>query len=147
LQLIAPELRTGAIRLRLHLADKLPPVDVDRIQVEQVMLNLVRNGIEAMESVPAAERVLDLETRVEPDGNVSFAVQDSGQGLSDQVVPYLFEPFFSTKPGGTGLGLSISRSIIADLHEGTLWVRPQEPRGARCGFSLRPAGTANEQPM
>jgi C4-dicarboxylate-specific signal transduction histidine kinase len=138
LEFAAPELRANAVTLHLDLADGLPPVHVDRIQIEQVILNLVRNAIDAMQGLAPEARVLGFHTWTEPDGGVTLGVQDAGPGISDDVARQMFNPFFTTKPSGTGLGLSISRTIITDVHEGALWVRPGVPCGALCGFTLPP---------
>jgi len=134
--LATPEARQARVALELDLSGDLPPVLVDRIQIEQVILNLVRNGIEAMEHTPVGERRLLLRTYPGPDAMVCVSVHDRGTGLSDEIAERVFEPFFTTKPHGTGLGLSISRTIIEDMHEGRLWLRRELHRGAVFGFSL-----------
>lgn len=132
----AAETRGHEVALRLDLTPDLPPVCVDRIQIEQVILNLVRNGIEALDHTPAGEREVVVRTLAGQDHTVCVTVRDHGSGVAEAAAPHLFEPFFSTKPGGTGLGLSISRTIIEEMHDGELWFEPGVPRGAVFGFSL-----------
>lgn len=131
----APEARHGRIPLELELAADLPRVVVDPIQIEQVILNLVRNGIEAMDRTPADERRLMIKTSAGPNNTVCVSVRDAGRGLTPEIAAQAFDPFFTTKPGGTGLGLSISRSII-EAHEGELWLRPDPYHGSTFGFTL-----------
>jgi signal transduction histidine kinase len=102
---------------------------IDRIQIEQVILHLVCNGVEAMSDAPPDERALVIRTARGPQGGVRISVQDTGRGLSDEARRRLFDPFFSTKPNGLGLGLSVSRSIVA-AHQGELFPEPNVGRGA-----------------
>jgi len=107
----------------------LPPVLGDRGQLQQVVLNLVKNGIEAMSGVQ--DRALQLRIRSarhEPN-QIVVDVADSGAGIDPQVIGKIFEPFYTTKLQGTGMGLAISRSII-EAHGGRLWAEPNTPRGA-----------------
>jgi signal transduction histidine kinase len=123
-ELVAPEARQNHVTIKLLLSGKLPSVEVDPIQIEQVILNLARNAIEAMEG---GERQLTLRTTARDNGTVEVAVADTGPGLSPEVQSHLFESFFTTKPAGMGMGLSISRSII-EAHDGQLWAS-SEPEG------------------
>ncbi len=132
----AAEARGQEVTLQLDLTPDLPPVCVDRIQIEQVILNLVRNGIEAMDHAPTGDRQLVVRTLAGRDATVSVTVRDFGPGVDEAAADHLFEPFFTTKPGGTGLGLSISRTIIEDTHDGELWHEPATPHGAIFGFTL-----------
>lgn len=118
LQLLASEIRRQKIDVRLSLAADLPLVSIDQVQIQQVLVNLVRNALEAMETLPPARRLLSISTYLAP-GQVHCLVQDSGPGLHRDVKPRLFETFFTTKPDGLGMGLSISRSII-EAHGGAL---------------------------
>jgi PAS domain S-box-containing protein len=118
----------------LHLEPDLPPVLVDRVQIEQVLVNLVRNGIDAMINVPPVERRLEIRTS-QRDGRVCVAVQDSGSGITPEEMNELFKPFYTTKSSGMGLGLSISRSII-ESHWGQLSVASEKGRGATFSFTL-----------
>ncbi len=141
----AVTVRYHQVAVEIELAADLPPVLVDRIQIEQVILNLIHNGVEAMETSPAGARRLVVRTFVRADGAVCAAVRDSGPGLLPEATAQVFDPFFTTKPKGTGLGLSISRTIIEDVHEGTVWVVPNPGDGAEFGFALRPAEHPNDK--
>jgi PAS domain S-box-containing protein len=127
------EAANNSVSVRTQLAEGLPPVQGDRVQLLQVLLNLIINAIEAMRDVGEAERELLISTRHEPDG-VSVEVRDSGPGFAPTALERVFEAFYTTKPGGLGLGLSICRSII-EAHNGRLWASPNEPRGAIFGFT------------
>jgi C4-dicarboxylate-specific signal transduction histidine kinase len=126
--------RSGA-RVRLQLAEALPAVRADRIQLEQVIVNLVRNGVEAMQAVELGQRELAIETARSADNTITVGVHDTGVGLSAEIAERVFDSFFSTKPDGMGMGLSISRSII-EAHGGRLWVTPDSERGTTFRFSL-----------
>ena len=128
--------RTG-VSVQAHLADDLPLIHGDRVQLQQVILNLIVNAVEAMSGVDAGARELLISTgRVEPNG-VLVAVRDTGPGLAPATLDRLFEAFYTTKPSGLGMGLSICRSII-EAHGGRLWAEANEPRGAVFQF-LTPA--------
>ena len=121
-------------RVRFDLATRLPAVYIDTAQIQHVILNLVRNGLEAP-AVPGVEvRQLLLRTRLTSRGGVEIAVLDNGPGLAPQAVERMFDPFFSTKPEGTGLGLAISHTVVR-AHGGVLAYHPNTPRGA--AFSIR----------
>jgi len=122
------EARDLGIVLRLELAPQPLDVEVDAIQLEQVILNLVRNGFEAMAD-GGAPRELSIVTGARDAAAVELVVSDTGTGLSQAAAGRLFEPFFTTKRDGLGLGLHISRSII-EAHGGQLWASPNPPRGA-----------------
>jgi C4-dicarboxylate-specific signal transduction histidine kinase len=133
------EAANNSVSVRTQLADGLPRVQGDRVQLQQVLLNLILNAIEAMRDVGEEERELLISTRHEPDG-VSVEVRDSGPGFAPAALDRVFEAFYSTKPGGLGLGLSICRSII-EAHNGRLWASANLPRGAIFGF-IAPAHPA-----
>src|SRR5258706_16220727 len=111
-----------------------PRVQGDRVQLQQVLLNLIINAIEAMRDVGEEERELLISTRNEPAG-VSVEVRDSGPGFAPADLNRVFEAFYTTKPDGLGLGLSICRSII-EAHKGQLWASANLPRGASFQFAL-----------
>jgi signal transduction histidine kinase len=112
----------------------LPLIEGDRVQLQQVVLNLIANAVEAMGAVAEGPRGLLITTaRAEPDG-VLVAVKDSGPGLAPASIERLFDPFYTTKPDGLGMGLSICRSII-EGHGGRLWVTANQPRGAIFSFT------------
>jgi two-component system sensor kinase FixL len=133
--LVATEAQEQGITLRLRLASDLPPLWVDSIQIEQVILNLVRNSIDAMRGLDGTERALWICTSCAGDDTVELAVSDAGEGLGDIELEQMFDPFFTTKPGGLGMGLSISRSII-EAHHGRLWATRNPERGATFRFTV-----------
>jgi C4-dicarboxylate-specific signal transduction histidine kinase len=122
------------ISLQSDLAQALPPVLGDRVQLQQVLLNLIMNGIEAMTAVTDQARSLWVESRIDESGDILVAVRDSGTGLGLQA-DRVFTPFFTTKANGMGMGLSISRSLIEGLG-GRLWATPNYPHGAVFSFTL-----------
>ncbi len=124
----------NGLELRLSLADDLRPVVVDPVQIQQVVLNLVRNGIESMEGC-SGEYVVMLRTRDAGEDGVSCAVVDHGVGLDKEQEEELFAPFYSTKESGMGMGLSISRTII-QAHGGRLWFTPNPDCGTTFQFTL-----------
>ncbi len=126
------EAANNGVSVRTQLAEGLPRVQGDRVQLQQVLLNLIINAIEAMRDVGEEERELRISSRNEPDG-VSVEVRDSGPGFAPATLDRVFEAFYTTKPGGLGMGLSICRSII-EAHNGRLWASPNMPRGAIFGF-------------
>ena len=128
------EAANNSVSVRTQLAEGLPPVQGDRVQLQQVLLNLIINAIEAMRDVGEEERELLISTHNEPDG-VLVEVRDTGPGLSPESLSRLFEPFYTTKPEGMGMGLSICRSII-EAHGGRLWAIPCEPQGALFQFTI-----------
>jgi PAS domain S-box-containing protein len=124
----APILEHGVV-LTMQLSEGLPPIWGDRVQLQQVALNLIMNAVEAMSEVREGSRQLVISTsKAESDG-VLVAVGDSGPGLPPANVAGIFEPFYTTKASGLGMGLSICRSIV-EAHGGRLWATPNEPRGA-----------------
>jgi signal transduction histidine kinase len=135
LTLAQTDARHNGVRIVLELPQQSPTVQADIVQVQQVILNLVRNSIDAMLEVPEARREIVLRTRIDAEGDVEFMVADRGTGIDDATMAELFNPFFTTKPGGTGLGLSISRSIVR-AHGGKLWCEPNPGGGARFFFTL-----------
>jgi len=128
------EAANNSVSVRTQLAEGLPPVQGDRVQLQQVVLNLIINAIEAMRDIGEKKRELLISSRNEPDG-VSVEVRDTGPGLSPETLSRLFEPFYTTKPEGMGMGLSICRSII-DAHGGRLWATRCEPQGALFQFMI-----------
>jgi signal transduction histidine kinase len=118
--------------------DGLPPVHGDRVQLQQVVLNLILNAIEAMSSVEQGSRELSISTQQAPSGEILVGVQDSGPGIDPERLDQVFAPFYTTKNAGIGMGLSICRSIIT-AHGGRLWAEANRPRGAVFQFTL-PAG-------
>lgn len=135
-RLFEPEGAAEGATLDVRVERGLPAVEVDSIQIQQVILNLLRNALEAMSSTPAGERVLRVETGVdEGTGGVCVRVIDKGRGFAPEHGELLFEPFYTTKPQGLGMGLSISRSIV-EAHGGRLFGLPRPDGGAEFGFVL-----------
>ncbi len=132
-----------AVILRTDLAGDIPEVRADRIQLQQVMVNLIVNGIDAMKD-GAPTRELALTTRLSEGREVVVAVSDTGGGLPAQQTDQLFDAFFTTKPEGTGMGLSISRSIV-EAHRGRLWATPNSSGGATFLFALPAGGDAEPE--
>jgi len=129
------ELRSNGTSLQTKLADGLPLVPGDRIQLEQVMLNLILNAVEAMSGSRETVRELVIRTEQDGPGSVLVAVEDSGPGLKPETLDRLFDPFYTTKPGGMGMGLSICRSII-EAHGGRVWATANVSQGATFQFTL-----------
>jgi len=134
LALVDSEIRDNHVKVSLDLSEPIPPVLVDNVQIQQVLLNLVRNSIEAMAEAEEELRNLTIQTSQDSDDRIRVTVRDSGAGLTSDVQDHLFDPFFSTKPNGLGIGLSISHSII-DAHQGELWGRPS-PEGGGSSFTF-----------
>ena len=129
------ELLKNAVSVDIRFAPALPLVRADRIQVQQVILNLITNAVEAMGGVCEARRELCIITGQANAGEILVTVQDSGPGLGVQNPDRLFDTFYSTKPSGLGIGLSICRSII-EAHEGRLWASQSQAHGASFQFTL-----------
>jgi signal transduction histidine kinase len=127
-QLQQLDAQKSRVRIRTSIAADLPPVFADRVMVEQVLANLVRNAIEAMHAVHPAERVLTISGRTDAEGRAEVRVADRGLGIASAEEAQLFTPFFTTKPNGMGIGLAICRSI-AEFHDGHLYFE----RGAAGG--------------
>jgi PAS domain S-box-containing protein len=139
IQEMARLMRDEAIRrdvfIRLELANDLPQLEMDPVQIQQVILNLAMNGMDAMMQV-ARPRELIIQTKKYSDGGILIAVKDHGSGIASEIAARMFEPFFSTKPQGTGMGLAICRSII-EAHDGRLWAENSVRGGAILQFTLR----------
>ena len=129
------ELERNRVITRTELADPLPPVTGDRVQLQQVILNLLRNGSDAMRTVADRPRELLFRTEVEEGDRVRLSVQDAGIGFEPQSLDRLFQTFYTTKDDGMGIGLSVSRSIIEN-HHGRLWVTPNDGPGVTFSFSI-----------
>ena len=129
------EAQRSNVTLYMELAPDLPPVTGDRVQLQQVVLNLFLNGIEAMRGLENRERNLIIRTQRGEGGEVRIAVQDSGIGFDPDKAERMFDPFHTTKPGGLGMGLSISRSIV-ESHGGRLWAVSNDGPGATFQFTL-----------
>jgi len=135
IDLMTIEIGSRSITLETQLCREAGLVHCVGTQIRQVLINLMRNGIEAMCGTPQFPRRLQIRTSMEADGEVSIAISDSGPGLDSATANRIFEPFFTTKSGGMGLGLAICRSIV-QAHGGRLWARPRAPRGCTFEFTL-----------
>jgi len=131
--LLRNEMTRNRVSLRTDLAADLPRVSGDPVQLQQVLINLVMNGIDAMRSLAHRPRELLIKS-AKNHNEVSIQVQDSGAGLDPERAEHIFEPFFTTKPEGIGMGLSISRSIV-ESHGGRLWAE-SDSKGAMFQFTL-----------
>jgi PAS domain S-box-containing protein len=129
------EARKAAVGIRVDIPPDLPPVFADRIMIEQVVLNLVKNGIEAMQQAHAIERELCISARRDESGMVEVAVADRGHGIGEEEAEKLFAPFYTTKKEGMGMGLNICRSIV-EFHDGRLWAQPNPGGGSVFRFTL-----------
>src|SRR5580704_15521305 len=131
------ELQRNRVILRAEFADGLPVVTGDRVQLQQVILNLLKNATDAMSAVDDRPRRLHIKTELSTDDQVRLTVQDAGVGLDPQVMDRLFQAFYTTKNDGMGIGLSVSRSII-ERHHGRLWAEQNDGPGASFSFSIPP---------
>jgi len=134
LDLTGRELYENRVEIERQLTKPIPCVLGDRVELQQVILNLIMNGIEAMTAVTNRRRLLWVQTQMDESGNVLIAVRDSGSGIGLDA-DRIFTPFFTTKANGMGMGLSISRSLI-EAHGGRLWATPNSPEGAAFYFTL-----------
>lgn len=140
--LLLNQLQKSHVILRTKLAEDLPLIAGDRIQIQQVIMNLLQNACDAMNKVHDRSRGLLIETRCEDVDQVRLTVRDNGTGLESQSINRLFDPFYTTKNGGMGIGLSVSRTIIEN-HQGRIWAKQNDGHGATFSFSIpRSAGNA-----
>jgi signal transduction histidine kinase len=132
---IRREINVHGVSLRPDLGASLPPVDGDRVQLQQVVMNLLMNGIQAMSAVTGRPRELTIRSREHGSDQILVAVEDSGTGIEPENVDRLFNAFFTTKPDGIGMGLSICRSII-ERHGGRIWATRNSGVGSTFQFTL-----------
>ena len=130
--LLRDEANRYSISIRMDLSNDPPKITADRVQLQQVLMNLMLNGLEAMKG---AGGVLIVKSQLDQDGRVLISVSDTGVGLPTETVDQIFNAFFTTKPQGSGMGLAISRSIV-ESHGGRLWATPNDGCGATFHFSL-----------
>jgi PAS domain S-box-containing protein len=138
IEMIRNAIHRNGVSVRTHLRDGMVSIRGDRVQLQQVVLNLLLNAVEAMSSVEESTRELSIKSEQSDAGDIVVGVQDSGPGIDPQQMERVFTPFYTTKASGIGMGLSICRSIIA-AHGGRLWAETNQPRGAIFQFTL-PAG-------
>ena len=135
MELTYGEALKNGVSVRTQLADGLPLIQGDRVQLQQVILNLILNAVQALGAVTNDTREVLITTSQTEPNEVSLGVRDTGPGLSAETLPRLFEPFYTTKPGGMGMGLAICRSII-EAHGGRLWATRCETQGALFQFTI-----------
>jgi two-component system sensor histidine kinase DctS len=138
LGLVDADARKRGVRLTWKPGENLPELMADRVMIEQVLLNLMRNGMDAMVNTPAARRELRVESRREGEG-LRVSVADQGPGIAAEVAAHLYEPFFTTKSEGMGMGLNICRSIV-EFHQGRLWHEPRPEGGTVFHLTLGGGG-------
>jgi signal transduction histidine kinase len=143
-RMLASDLLLRGTAMDLELAPVLAPIRGDRVHLQQVVLNLVLNGVEAMSKVPPEARRLRVRTATAPGRKVLLEVRDAGIGIAASVMPHLFDPFFTTKTSGMGMGLSIVRSIVQN-HDGRIWASNNPAGGATFTVAL-PALVGEEVP-
>ena len=129
------ELQRAGVVLHSDFADDLPRVTGDRVQLQQVVSNLLRNGVEAMVGVDDRSRLLVIKTERHRPDRVAVTVRDAGVGIDPACIHKLFDPFYTTKSGGMGIGLAVSRSIV-ERHQGRLWAESNDGPGATFCFSI-----------
>jgi signal transduction histidine kinase len=139
--MLRSEANEYAVSIRTDLAADLPKITADRVQLQQVLMNLMLNGIEAMKETGG---VLTMKSRLGEDGQIQISIQDTGPGLPLGKADQIFDAFFTTKPQGSGMGLSISKSII-EAHGGRIWATVNGGRGATFHFTV-PAAPAETNP-
>jgi C4-dicarboxylate-specific signal transduction histidine kinase len=142
LALLRGDLERGGVVLDVDLLADDRPVHGDRVQLQQVLLNLIRNGIEAMSAVADRTRILKISSQAAESGKALVSVEDTGAGIDKETADRMFEPLFTTKANGMGMGLSICRSIV-EAHRGRLWATPNRPRGTVFQFTV-PFATATD---
>jgi signal transduction histidine kinase len=135
LDLVRRDLERHQIDIVLELAANLPPVTVNIVEIEQALLNFLRNGIEAIAEVGESPRRLLLRTARAGDDAITVSVHDSGKGFSSDEIEHAFDPFFTTKAEGMGMGLAICRTIIEN-HGGRIWAESNADGGATIKFTL-----------
>ena len=133
--MVGSAIAKNGISFSTRLMDGLVPVQGDRVQLQQVLVNLILNAVEAMSSVEDGTRELSIRTEQSQPGSILVAVHDSGPGIDPVNLERVFEPFYTTKTSGIGMGLSICQTII-NAHGGRLWMSANEPRGAVFQFTL-----------
>jgi signal transduction histidine kinase len=138
LALVHGELESHQISGQNEMLDGLPRVMAERVQLQQVLLNLITNAIESMSSITDRERVLAVRSRVCEPGHVLITVEDSGTGIDPSQMDRIFDAFFTTKARGMGMGLSICRSIV-ESHGGQLWASARGPHGSMFCVKLQSA--------
>jgi PAS domain S-box-containing protein len=141
LELTASALRSRGVTIQMQLSAALPTALGDRVQLQQVIMNLIMNGADAMSAVADRPRILHISSQIDGVGNLLVSVKDSGTGIDEAIRDSIFKPLFTTKSTGMGMGLSICRSIV-EAHGGKIWAMPAAPYGTDFRFILPPAASA-----
>jgi len=137
--LAQPDAKARQIKITAQFSPQLPAAQGDRVHVQQVLLNLILNGMDAMTDIPKARRLLVVRVRETKNGNLQVTVNDRGTGIAPGDAAHIFEPFFTTKPAGMGMGLAISRTIIK-AHGGDIWMESKAMEGTTFTFILPRVG-------
>jgi signal transduction histidine kinase len=145
LAMARPDAVARQVKLKVEIPPHLPPAQGDRVHVQQVLLNLILNGMDAMSTTPKSRRLLTVRLDKTKNGNLEVTVSDCGTGVEPDVAVHIFEPFFTTKSKGMGMGLAISRTII-EAHGGEIWMNSNAMEGTTFTFLLPPAGAAKMNP-
>jgi signal transduction histidine kinase len=140
-----PDAMARRVKLRVQVPPNLPPAQGDRVHVQQVLLNLILNGMDAMSAIPKSRRFLIVACAQTDHGNLQISVSDCGTGISPDDAVHIFEPFFTTKSNGMGMGLAISRTIM-EAHGGEIWMQSNAVDGTKFTFILPPAGSDKVKP-
>jgi len=140
-----PDAAQRQVRLKLEISPHLPPAQGDRVHVQQVLLNLILNGMDAMKTIPKSRRSLTVGLDKTANGNLQVTVSDCGTGVTPDDAVHIFEPFFSTKSNGMGMGLAISRTIM-EAHGGEIWMKSNAMEGTTFTFILPPSGFDKVRP-
>jgi signal transduction histidine kinase len=137
-KIVSPDANRRHVQIRMDFSPTLPVMLGDPVRLQQVLLNLIVNGMDAMNDVDTQRRILTLQTESGNNGHIIVTVRDSGHGLSADALPRMFDSFYSTKADGMGLGLSVARSIVEE-HRGRIWAECNSDGGATIHFAL-PSG-------
>jgi two-component system, LuxR family, sensor kinase FixL len=137
--LVRAEMLVRRVTFQVNIPPGLPPVQGDRVHLQQVILNLLVNGADAVSGSPVERRRLEVQAGPAADGTVEVAVRDTGHGIAETKLAHIFEPFFTTKPNGMGMGLAISKTIV-ELHGGRIWAENNAEGGATFRFTVKVAG-------
>ena len=146
MKLLEADIRRNRITVNRQLDDDIPVVSADPIQIQQVVVNLIRNAVDAMSEVPDERRVLTIAARSTGDKTVEIAVSDNGKDLPTEIADNIFDAFVSTKDEGLGIGLAISRTIV-EAHDGRLWAVPNQPQRTTFFFTIPPISEGPEDEL
>ena len=133
--LVRIDAATRQVKLDVDVPADLPPVRGDRVQIQQVLLNLILNGMDALNGTRPEDRRVNVTARLDGAQTVEIAVGDAGHGIPADKLAQIFDPFFTTKPNGMGIGLAVSRTIV-EAHGGRLWAENKDGGGAAFRFTL-----------